>query len=78
MPLSEWRREYDHNSLHEQDLDADPLRQLQRWLDDAQEVGLIEPNAMTLATASPDGVPTARMVLLKGLDAGGLVFFHQL
>jgi pyridoxamine 5'-phosphate oxidase len=75
MSLSDWRRDYDRNTLRKQDLDADPLRQLQRWLGDAQQAGMIEPNAMTLATASPEGVPAARMVLLKGLDAGGLVFF---
>lgn len=52
------------------DLDADPLRQLQRWLDDAVAAGIHEPNAMSLATAKP----SVRTVLLKGVDTG-LVFF---
>jgi pyridoxamine 5'-phosphate oxidase len=53
----------------------DPIAQLQQWLDEAVEAGLPEPTAMTLATASPDGVPSARMVLLRGLDERGLAFF---
>jgi pyridoxamine 5'-phosphate oxidase len=53
----------------------DPIAQLQQWLDEAIEAGLPEPTAMTLATASPDGVPAARMVLLRGLDDRGLAFF---
>ena len=55
-------------------LDADPLRQLSRWLDEARAAGQPMPEAMTIATASTDGVPSARMVVLRGLR-GGLVFF---
>ena len=56
------------------DLDADPLRQLSRWLDEARAAGQPMPDAMTVATATSDGVPSARMVVLRGLR-GGLVFF---
>ena len=56
------------------DVDADPLRQLSRWLDAAREAGEELPDAMALATATADGQPSARVVLLRGLDHG-LVFF---
>jgi pyridoxamine 5'-phosphate oxidase len=54
---------------------ADPIAQIQRWLDDATAAGEAEPTAMTLATASADGAPSARMVLLRGLDERGLAFY---
>jgi pyridoxamine 5'-phosphate oxidase len=57
------------------ELDPDPLVQLGRWLAEAEQAGVPEPTAMALATATPDGVPSARMVLLKGLDGRGLVWF---
>jgi pyridoxamine 5'-phosphate oxidase len=57
------------------DLDPDPLRQLSRWLEEAATADVVEPNAMVLATATPDGRPSARTVLLKGVDEQGLVFF---
>ena len=75
MSLADLRRAYARAELNEHSLDADPLRQFQLWLDEAQHAKLLEPNAMTLATASPDGVPSARMVLLKAADAAGFVFF---
>jgi pyridoxamine 5'-phosphate oxidase len=56
------------------DLDADPLRQLSRWLDAARTAGQPMPEAMTVATATSDGVPSARLVVLRGLRRG-LVFF---
>ena len=52
----------------------DPIARLQAWLDEARSV-VAEPHAMTLATSTPDGKPSARVVLLRGLDARGLVFF---
>jgi pyridoxamine 5'-phosphate oxidase len=58
----------------EEDLPADPLAAFQRWLDHAVTAGLPEPTAMTLATATPSGRPSARVVLLKELDARGFVF----
>jgi pyridoxamine 5'-phosphate oxidase len=61
--------------LDEQDLDPDPVVQLQRWLGEAREAGVELPEAMTLATATHDGVPSARMVLLKDVGGAGLTFF---
>ncbi|MDQ3554889.1 MAG: pyridoxamine 5'-phosphate oxidase [Chloroflexota bacterium] len=57
------------------DLDPDPLIQLQRWLADATVSGLLEPYAMSLSTVSPDGDPQVRIVLLRGIDQGGLTFY---
>ena len=56
-------------------LDADPLVELGRWLDEARRAGLHEPEAMALATSTPAGTPSVRMVLLRGLDERGLRFF---
>jgi pyridoxamine 5'-phosphate oxidase len=75
MALADIRREYARRTLSEHEVDPDPVRQLQRWLADAERAKLTEATAMTLATATPGGAPSARMVLLKGLDARGLVFF---
>jgi pyridoxamine 5'-phosphate oxidase len=61
--------------LLEEDLDPDPLVQLQRWLADARDAGVELPEAMTLATATRDGFPSARMVLLKDAGDDGLVFY---
>ena len=61
--------------LSEADADADPLRQFERWLRDAVEAGVPLPNAMTLATVTAQGAPSARVVLLKGVERGGFVFF---
>ena len=54
---------------------ADPLATLRQWVDEAADAGVPEPGAMTVATASPDGAVSARMVLLRGLDDRGLVFY---
>ncbi|MCU0224260.1 MAG: pyridoxamine 5'-phosphate oxidase [Acidobacteria bacterium] len=76
--LADLRREYRARGLSESDAGDDPLRLFRAWLDDAIEAGLPEPNAMVLATATPDGRPAARAVLLKSLDDGAFVFFtHQ-
>jgi pyridoxamine 5'-phosphate oxidase len=61
--------------LLESDVDRDPLVQFERWYEDAVRAGIRMPQAMTLATASGDGAPSARMVLLKGLEEGEFVFF---
>src|SRR5436190_23908803 len=63
------------NGLRESDLGPDPFRQFRGWLDIAVQARLPEPYAMTLATATPDGKPSARMVLLRGVDDRGFVFF---
>ncbi len=75
VSLSDIRREYAHATLSERDADADPIRQFERWFEDARAAGLQELNAMTLATATADGTPSARIVLLKAADARGFVFF---
>ena len=75
MSIAELRKEYRLAALGEHEVDADPIVQFQRWFREAQEAKVAEPNAMTLATCTPDAYPSARMVLLKGVDARGLVFF---
>lgn len=61
--------------LNEAEMAADPIAQFQRWMADAVAAGLPRPDAMTLATATRDGRPSSRMVLLKGCDARGFTFF---
>ena len=61
--------------LNEADMAPDPIAQFQSWMADAVSAGLPRPDAMTLATATPDGRPSARMVLLKGCDERGFTFF---
>ena len=61
--------------LSEVQADADPLRQFERWFEDAQRAKLPLPNAMTLATVTAAGAPSARIVLLKGVERGGFVFY---
>ena len=73
--LEAWRREYTAAGLFETDLAGQPDVQLARWLAEARAAGLHEPNAMVLSTVGPEARPSSRMVLLKGLDAGGLVFY---
>ena len=62
-------------SLDEADVAAEPYTQFQRWFDEALRAELSTPNAMTLATVAADGAPSARIVLLKGVDHGGFVFY---
>jgi pyridoxamine 5'-phosphate oxidase len=73
--LDALRREYRSAGLNEGDAGADPIALFGAWLTAAASAGLNEPNAMTLATATADGAPSARMVLLKGYDARGFTFF---
>ncbi|MCD9196788.1 pyridoxamine 5'-phosphate oxidase [Aeromicrobium wangtongii] len=73
--LARMRSEYAHDGLDEQAAGDDPLVLFDRWFDDAVTAGVHEPNAMALATATPQGRPSSRIVLLKGLDDRGLVFF---
>jgi pyridoxamine 5'-phosphate oxidase len=61
--------------LREQDVDADPLRQIALWSEQAREAGVREPEAAALATASADGAPSVRMLLVKSFDERGFVFF---
>ncbi len=75
MKLADLRKDYGREGLAEVDLDPSPFHQFERWLGQAAEAGLAEPNAMTLATCTPDGLPSARIVLLRGLDERGFAFF---
>jgi pyridoxamine 5'-phosphate oxidase len=75
MELPELRKDYGRAILTEADLDPDPIRQFRLWFDAAIAAGVPEPNAMTLATATPDGMPSARIVLLKDLNETGFAFF---
>lgn len=76
--LADMRRHYTRARLSRDTLHPDPIAQFEAWLGDAVKAELIEPNAMTLATATPDGRPLVRTVLLKALDARGFVFFTNL
>ena len=69
------RKEYLHAGLKESGAASDPIEQFRRWFDEAVAADLHEPNAMTLATTTPDGRPSARIVLLKGFDERGFVFY---
>ncbi len=73
--IADLRKSYTRAGLTEADAAADPSEQFQHWLEQAIAAELPEPNAMTLATATPDGRVSARMVLLKGADETGLVFY---
>jgi pyridoxamine 5'-phosphate oxidase len=73
--VADLRRDYQLSGLDERDLAPDPFTQFDRWFKDAQAAKVLEPNAMTLATASAGGAPTARTVLLKGYDHRGFVFY---
>jgi len=73
--IADIRREYSLQSLTENNIDANPIIQFKKWWDETLNSEIIEPNAMTLATASQDGLPSARIVLLKGFSEKGFVFF---
>ena len=75
MNLADMRREYSRAAFDEANTSDDPLEQFQRWFSDAVRAELPEPNAMTLATADAAGRPSARIVLLKGTERGGFVFY---
>lgn len=69
------RIQYETEGLDLADLDTDPVAQWHRWYDQAVEAGLVEPEAMTVATVDAGGQPDARIVLVRGVDERGLVFF---
>jgi pyridoxamine 5'-phosphate oxidase len=73
--ISDIRTDYKHGALDEEHAAADPIDQFSRWWDEALRAEVVEPNAMTLASADADGKPAARTVLLKGFDAQGFVFY---
>jgi pyridoxamine 5'-phosphate oxidase len=75
MTIADLRKEYTLRGLDEADVSPDPIEQFHVWFGQAVSAGLAEPNAMTLATADAEGRPSARIVLLKGFDAAGFVFY---
>lgn len=75
MDISDLRREYMSQGISSQDLDDNPFVQFEQWFKQANDSGLTDPNAFTLATAEPNGAPSARTVLLKLFDEKGFVFF---
>ena len=75
MKLADLRQDYSLQSLEKTDVTLDPIEQFKRWFEEAIKSELLEPNAMTLATATTEGKPSARIVLLKGINNQGFVFF---
>ncbi|MBL7814899.1 MAG: pyridoxamine 5'-phosphate oxidase [Saprospiraceae bacterium] len=75
MKIADLRQDYSLQSLDIVDVAHDPIVQFKKWFDEALKSEILEPNAMTLATATPDGKPAARVVLLKGIEHQGFVFF---
>jgi pyridoxamine 5'-phosphate oxidase len=75
MDIAALRKSYEKDELDEAASAGDPLQQFQRWFDQALKARLPEPNAMTLATVGTDGRPSSRIVLIKGFDARGLVWY---
>ncbi|MEO5957520.1 MAG: pyridoxamine 5'-phosphate oxidase [Opitutaceae bacterium] len=77
MTLADLRKDYSLAGLVEKDLARDPFRQFDKWFQEAEAAKIPEPNAMTLATATRDGRPSARTVLLKNVDGRGFVFYSN-
>lgn len=75
MSIEDLRLEYARGALDESDVELDPFTQFNKWLDEAIKAQVREPTAMTVATIDPDGTPSARIALLKGVDQSGFVFF---
>jgi pyridoxamine 5'-phosphate oxidase len=73
--IADIRQEYMRSGLTESQAERDPIRQFERWFQDALAAKVPLPNAMTLSTVTPEGAPSARIVLLKGVEEGGFVFF---
>ncbi|QEM09758.1 pyridoxamine 5'-phosphate oxidase [Mucilaginibacter rubeus] len=69
------RQDYSASTLSENSTKGDPIKQFEQWFNEALEAKLHEPNAMTLSTATVNGKPSARIVLLKGFNTGGFIFF---
>jgi len=73
--LQKFRQEYKRESLTEKNAASDPLSQFRHWFEQAEKAGIEEPNAMALATVSPNGMPGIRMLLLKDIEDEAFVFF---
>jgi pyridoxamine 5'-phosphate oxidase len=78
MSLADRRTEYETVGLDEADVEADPIAQWHRWYAEAVEAGVVEPNAMALATVDADGRPDCRLVLVRGVDQRGFAFYTNL
>lgn len=77
MSLRDRRTQYESAGLRRADLDDDPVRQWRRWYDEAEQAGVVEPNAMTLSTIGADGGPDSRVVLARGFDGRGVTFYSN-
>lgn len=75
MSIADLRKEYSQRALRMDDVADDPIDQFQQWFDEVLNAEIDEPNAMTVSTATPDGQPSARIVLLKGVDERGFAFY---
>ncbi|MBK9364679.1 MAG: pyridoxamine 5'-phosphate oxidase [Rubrivivax sp.] len=75
MDLAALRKSYERDALDEYASEADPLRQFEHWMKQALDAQLPEPNAMTVATVAADGRPSTRVVLIKGFDERGIVWY---
>ncbi|MEZ5198007.1 MAG: pyridoxamine 5'-phosphate oxidase [Bacteroidales bacterium] len=75
MNIEDLRTDFTKGELKDSSVDSDPILQFKKWFEFALESGISEPNAMTLATSTPEGKPSARIVLLKGFDESGFTFF---
>jgi pyridoxamine 5'-phosphate oxidase len=73
--MNDTKPQYNSDSIDEKTVDRDPLKLFQRWLDEAIAAGIHLPEAMTLATSTPEGKPSARLILLKEADERGFVFY---
>jgi pyridoxamine 5'-phosphate oxidase len=77
VDLTHLRQEYMHAGLAEEDLPSDPLEQFRAWFEAWRAVAVGDPDAMVVTTATPDGRPSVRTVLLRGVDQNGFVFFSN-
>lgn len=75
MDIGDMRRDFESEGLDHEHLNSDPVQQFERWFNDAREAGILEPNAMSLATTGTDLLPDLRTVLLKYFDQEGFVFY---
>jgi pyridoxamine 5'-phosphate oxidase len=73
--IADLRKSYSRGSLSESDVNPNPIEQFRHWFEQARQAECPEPNAMTVASASPQGIPSARVVLLKDVDDRGFIFF---
>ncbi|MBN8431088.1 pyridoxamine 5'-phosphate oxidase [Microbulbifer salipaludis] len=78
MEIDQWRREYVQGGLQRSDLAESPVEQFEAWLGEVVKAGISDPSAMCLSTADASGQPSQRIVLLKGFDARGFVFYTNL